>query len=75
MGVLVVPPVPVLENYACNDAAEQALLQELLTEAEHACDCWGDDATAREQMRLEVMELAKDQWRDLLAHFRSEYPR
>lgn len=75
MGVLVAPSLPIFENYTCTAVAEQALLRELLAEADHVCKCWGDDDAAREQMHREVMELAKDQWRDLLAYFRSEYPR
>ena len=75
MGVLGVPPSLICEKHASNDSDESALLEELLAEADQACDHWGDGPEARAQMREDVMAVAKHQWRDLLEHFRTAYPK
>lgn len=74
-SVLAVPPAPVYEKHASNDSDEAALLEALLAEADRVCDHWKDGPEARQQMRDDVMAVAKDQWRDLLDHFRTAYPR
>lgn len=74
-SVLSVPPAPVFEKHASNDSDEAALLEALLAEADRVCDHWGDGPEARAQMREDVLAVAKDQWRDLLDHFRRAYPK
>lgn len=51
------------------------MLEALLAEADRVCDHWKDGPEARQQMRDDVMAVAKDQWRDLLDHFRRTYPK
>ena len=50
------------------------LTTELLAAAMRACDHWGDNAEAREQMRQDVMGTPAHQRADLLQYLRSQYP-
>ena len=74
-SVLSVPPAPVFKKHASNDSDEAALLEALLAEADGGCDHWEGGPEARQQRRDDVMAVAKDQWRDLLDHFRRAYPK
>jgi len=74
-SVLSVPPAPIYEKHAANDSDEAALLEALLAESDRVCDQWQDGPEAREQMRQDVLNTAKEQWRDLLDHFRTAYPK
>lgn len=60
------------ELIACIQEAAR-VTAELLAAASNACDAWGDDAKAREDMRQQCMETP---WRlraELTQHFRRAY--
>lgn len=54
-------------------AEVERVTAQLLTAAVRCCDYHGDSDKAREQMRLECLEIPPDQRADLLAYFQKQY--
>lgn len=68
MGVSVVLGVSSLEKTENCD-----LLEPLIQAAMKACDYWGDDSLARDQMRQDCMDTPPHLRADLIDHFQQEY--
>ena len=67
-GVSVVLGVSSLEKTENCD-----LLEPLIQAAMTACDCWGDDDEARDQMRQDCIDTPPQLRADLLDYFQKEY--
>jgi len=57
------------------DVDRETLVADLLDAAGRACDHWGDSPAARTHMEADCLSKPPHQQLDLLAHFRSAYPR
>lgn len=62
------------ERICANDEIADPLVVALMAAAMRACDYWGDSTQARDQMRLEILEIKPEHRLEQLHMFNSEYP-